>query len=188
MIGRLRGTLVGRSVDGVVVEVGGVGYDVAMPARDLAALPGIGDPVVVYTHLHVREDAMALYGFAAEEGRTVFRHLLSASGVGPKVALAILGTLGPERLRVAVASEDVTTLTTVPGIGVRTAQKLILDLRTRLEATIPGPTGAGGVGAVRSALEGLGYGQSEIREAVTGLTGDDVEAMLRTALQRLGRR
>lgn len=188
MIGRLRGQLVARTADSVTVDVGGVGYEIAMPTRDLAALPPVGEDVVIHTHLHVREDQLALFGFAEEDGRSVFRHLIAASGVGPKLALAILGTLGPERLRAAVATEDVDTLTTVPGIGVRSAQKLVLDLRPRLAMPAGGIPTAGGLGAVRSALEGLGYGAAEIREAVDGLQGDDVEALLRTALQRLGRR
>ncbi len=187
MIGRLRGHLVSRHPEGVTVEAAGVGYEISMTPRDMAALPAIGDEVVVHTHLHVREDQLALFGFADEDGRTVFRHLLGASGVGPKLALAILGTLGADRLRAAVVGEDVDTLTTVPGIGVRSAQKLVLDLRARLALPTGGiPTG-GGVATVRSALEGLGYAPAEIREAVEGLSGDDVEAMLRSALQKLGR-
>lgn len=187
MIGRLRGILVGRTADGVIVEAGGVGYEVAMPARDLAALPPVGEEVVVHTHLHVREDQLALFGFVDEDGRTVFRHLIAASGVGPKLALAILGALGPNRLRTAIASEDVDTLTSVPGIGIRSAQKLVLDLRARLAMPPGGIPTTGGLPAVRSALEGLGYAPAEIREAVDGLHGDDMEAMLRSALQRLGR-
>ena len=187
MIGRLRGTLVARSAEGVTVEAGGVGYEIAMPVRDLAALPPIGDEVVVHTHLHVREDQMALFGFAEEDGRTVFRHLIAASGVGPKLALAILGALGPDRIRTAIAAEDVDTLTTVPGIGTRSAQKLVLDLRARLAMPTGGIPTTGGLAAVRAALEGLGYAAAEIREAVDGLHGEDVEGMLRAALQRLGR-
>ncbi len=188
MIGRLRGHLAARTADGVIVDVGGVGYEVAMSARDLAALPALGEEVVVHTHLHVREDQLALFGFADDDGRTVFRHLLAASGVGPKLALAILGTLGAERLRAAVIGEDIDTLTTVPGIGVRSAQKLVLDLRARLALPAGAIPVSGGLGTVRSALEGLGYAPAEIREAVIGLSGDDVEAMLRSALQKLGRR
>jgi Holliday junction DNA helicase RuvA len=187
MIGRLRGHLVARTTEGVTVEAGGVGYEIAMTPRDLAALPAVGEEVVVHTHLHVREDQLALFGFADEEGRNVFRHLLGASGVGPKLALAILGTLGADRLRTAVVGEDVDTLTTVPGIGLRSAQKLVLDLRARLSLPTSGIPSGGGLAAVRSALEGLGYSAGEIREGVEGLSGDDVAAMLRSALQRLGR-
>ena len=133
MIGRLRGVLAERTAGGVLVDTGGVGYEVAMPPRDSAALPPVGEEVVVHTHLHVREDTMSLYGFATEEARDLFRDLIGASGVGPKLGLAILATLTPEQLRTALAAEDVDTLTTVPGIGKRSAQKLVLDLRARLE-------------------------------------------------------
>ena len=189
MIGRLRGVLAGRSASGVLIDTGGVGYDVAMPPRDIAALPPVGEEVVVHTHLHVREDVMALYGFAAEEGRDLFRDLIGASGVGPKLALAILATLTPEQLRAALAAEDVDTLTTVPGIGKRSAQKLVLDLRARLAMPEGELVAAGGsVSDVRSALEGLGYATAEIREALDGLdTTQPHESLLRSALQKLGR-
>jgi holliday junction DNA helicase RuvA len=189
VIGRLRGALAGRTPTGVVVDVAGVGYEVAMTARDVAALPSIGEDVVVHTHLHVREDQMAMFGFAEEGGRDMFRLLIVSPGVGPKLALAVLATLTPDEVRAAVVTEDVDTLATVPGIGKRTAQKLILDLRARLDA---GDTqmigGAAGVPAVRDALEGLGYSAAEIREALEGLDpGSDVEDLLRAALQRMGR-
>lgn len=186
MIGRLRGVLVERSGDVAVVEAGGVGYEVAMPARDLAALPGVGHEVVVHTHLHVREDQMALFGFADEDARTVFRMLLGTSGVGPRLALAVLGTLTPDRVRTAILTEDVDALVAVPGIGKRSAQKLVLDLRARMALPAGDIPAGGSLAAVRDALEGLGYGPAEIREAVAGLSGDDTESLLRTALQRMG--
>jgi holliday junction DNA helicase RuvA len=190
VIGRLRGVLVARSALGAVVDVGGVGYEIAMPARDLGELPSVGDEVVVHTHLHVREDQMALYGFASEDARDVFRLVITSPGVGPKLALAVLATLSPDQLRAAVHTDDADTLATVPGIGARTAQKMILELRERLDAA-PGPTreAAAGVPAVRDALEGLGYTAAEIREALEGLDASvDVEDLLRAALQRMGRR
>lgn len=189
MIGRIRGVLAERTGSGVLVDTGGVGYEVAMPPRDIAALPPVGEEVVVHTHLHVREDVMALYGFASEEGRDLFRDLIGASGVGPKLALAILATFTPEQLRVALAAEDVDTLTAVPGIGKRSAQKLVLDLRARLTMPEGELVGAGGsLSDVRGALEGLGYASSEIREALEGLdTTQAPEALLRAALQKLGR-
>jgi Holliday junction DNA helicase RuvA len=189
MIGRLRGVLAERSGAGLLIDVGGVGYEVAMPPRDIAELPALGDEVVVHTHLHVREDAMALYGFSTVEGRDLFRDLIGASGVGPKLGLAMLATLTPTQLRSALATEDVDTLTAVPGIGKRSAQKLILDLRARL-AMPEGELGpaAGSVTEVRGALEGLGYATGEIREALDGLDPAQApEALLRAALQRLGR-
>lgn len=188
MIGRLRGTLVARGAETLIVDVAGVGYEVAVTPGFLADLPAVGDEIVIHTHLHVREDQLALFGFPSAEDRDLFRVLLGASGVGPKVALAILATLPPPALRRAVVAEDTATLTTVPGIGARTAQRLIIDLRARLDLPDGEVVGTGTVLAeVRSALEGLGYQAAEIREAMSGL-GDEGEAadLLRAALRRLG--
>jgi holliday junction DNA helicase RuvA len=190
MIGRLRGTLVERGSAGVVVEVAGVGYEVAMPSGDVARLPTVGEEVVVHTHLHVREDQHALFGFASEDARDLFRHLIAGPGVGPKLALAVLTTLTPDQVRAAVHGDDAATLATVPGIGARTAQKLLLDLRARLDVVAdPGAGAAGVIPDVRAALEGLGYTTAEIRDALDGLDpAGGVEEMLRAALRRAGRR
>lgn len=189
MIGRLRGELLQKEPDLVVLDVGGVGYEILMAPRGLAELPPTGGEVVVHTHLHVREDVMALYGFGSADDRDLFRVLLGASGVGPKVAQAMLNTLSASELRAAVVSEDINLLTSVPGIGKRTAQKLILDLRARLELPDTELVGVGtGVAEVREALEGLGYQTAEIRSALDGLDPTtDVEELLRAALQRLDR-
>lgn len=187
MIGRIRGTLVGRSASEALVDVAGVGYEIAMPGRDLGALPALGEEVVVHTHLHVREDLLALFGFATVQARDLFRELITVNGVGPKLALAILATLTPDRLRMALVSEDVDALVAVPGIGKRSAQKLILDLRARLDLE-PVLSGGGALAEVRDALEGLGYGSPEIRDVLSGLDADGrVDDLLRSALQRLGR-
>ncbi len=189
MIARIRGTLVERSLGSALVDVGGVAYEVLMSPNDLADLPSVGEEVVVHTHLYVREDVQVLYGFVDAAGRNLFRTLLGASGVGPKIALAMLATLGPDGLRTAVLTDDVAGLTAVPGIGTRTAQKLILELRAKFElpeGDLPG--GESSVASVRDALESLGYGAAEIREAMSGLGGDGaVEDLLKAALQRLGR-
>lgn len=190
MIGRLRGTVAAKGPDGVLLETGGVGFEVAMPPRALADLPPVGESVVVHTHLHLREDGVALFGFPTAEERDLFRVLLGTTGVGPKLALAILGTLKPADLRRAVVTADADTLTLVPGVGKRTAQRLILDLRARFEmpdlAEVPG---AGSLAEVRGALEGLGYQPGEIRQALEGLPAEgEVEVLLRSALQRLGKR
>jgi Holliday junction DNA helicase RuvA len=189
MIGRLRGVVAEKSHDGVLLDVVGVGYEMAVPPRALVELPGIGDDAVLHTHLHVREDAMALFGFASEDQRDLFRLLLGISGVGPKVALAILGTMTPDDLRRAVLTDDAAALTAVPGIGKRSAQKLLLELRPKLELpdTELAPSHSP-LAEVRSALEGLGYQGDEIRVALAELPdGEEVEALLRQALQTLGR-
>jgi Holliday junction DNA helicase RuvA len=191
MIGRLRGTVVHKDVDRIVVDVGGVGYEIAMSPRGLGTLPPVGEDAVVHTHLHVREDQLALFGFAAEDERDLFRVLLGASGVGPKLALAVMGTLDPAELRRAVLTEDTDALTAVPGIGKRSAQKLVLDLRSRLqlpeaEAILSG--GGSALSEAREALEALGYQAAEIREALEGLDREEpVESLVREALRRMGR-
>lgn len=189
MIGRLRGVIAGKNADRVLLDVAGVGYEIAVPPRTLVELPGIGEEGVVHTHLYVREDAMALFGFADEDQRDLFRVLLSVSGVGPKVALAILGTMTPDDLRRAVLTEDAAALTAVPGIGKRSAQKLMLELRPKLElpdSDLVSPSSP--LAEVRAALEGLGYHSDEIRLAMAELPDtDEVESLLRHALQELGR-
>lgn len=187
MIDRLRGILATKWADGVLIDVGGVGYRVGMTPRSIAELPGSGQDVVVHTHTYVREDQMALYGFESADERDLFRVLLGASGVGPKLALAILATLPPNQLQHAVLSEDAGALTAVPGVGKKTAQRLILDLRSRLELPDAELTPSSPIAEVREALEGLGYQPSEVRDAVSGLDGSDsVEVMLKAALRRLG--
>jgi Holliday junction DNA helicase RuvA len=194
MIGRVTGTLVDRTLETAVVDVAGVGYEVYMTARDLAELPHVGEQVVVHTHLHVREDVMTLYGFADRSGRDVFRVLLGASGVGPKLALAMLATLGPDELRVAVLGDDVEALTAVPGIGTRTAQKLILELRARLDlpdGELPGDgsTVSSAASVVRQALGEQGFTDAEIRAALADVDPGLTEAeMLREAYRALGTR
>ena len=189
MISRLRGVLAAKHAERVVLDVGGVGYEIAVTPRGLLDLPGIGEDAVVHTHLHVREDQMALFGFPAEDQRDLFRLLLGVAGVGPKVALAILGTMTPDELRRAVLTEDAAALTAVPGIGKRSAQKLMLELRPKLDlpdADLPASGSA--LGEVREALEGLGYQSAEIRAALQEVPSDlPVEELLRRALQQLGR-
>lgn len=188
MIGRVRGTLVEVRHDGVVVDVGGLGYEVAMNARGLAALPALGEEVVVHTHLYVREDQQALFGFASADERQLFRILISVSGVGPKVAMAMLGTMTEGELRRAVVTDDIAALTLVPGIGKRSAQKIMLELRPRLELPDSEQAGGGGpLAEVRAALESLGYRDDEIRLALSAASGDGpVEELLRSSLRRLG--
>lgn len=192
MIGSVRGTVVDRSAAGeVLVETGGVGYRLLVP---LGALPDLapGASVFCFTHLHVREDAMTLYGFPSREERDTFEVLIGASGVGPKLALAILSVHSPSALRRALVEDDLDALTLVPGVGKRTAQRLLVDLKARLDVPLteivdadPGAPGRSRA-EVREALAGLGYAPEEVR-AVMGQLPDDgaVEDLLRDALRLL---
>ena len=190
MIGRLRGTFVGRSQSGVTVDVAGVGYEVITTPRTQAALPAIGEEVVIHTHLHGREDGITLYGFAAEAERDLFRVLITASGLGPKLGQAILGVLSPSEVRKAIATEDVDALVVVPGVGRRSAQKLVLELKPKLDDEEASVVSGQGWGAdLRQALEGLGYSPTEIREAITEVDRElPVTEQIRAALQLLSRR
>jgi Holliday junction DNA helicase RuvA len=189
MIGSLRGSVLERTTTGeVLVEVGGVGYRVAVPVGALVALEP-GGPAFLFTHLLVREDALALYGFPDREQRDTFEMLMSASGVGPKLALAILSVHSPATLRRAVAEGDLDALTLVPGVGKRTAQRLMIELAAKLILpvleSVPG-SGSTARAEVRAALDGLGYGADEVRDVLLRLPDDaPVELMLRDALKLL---
>lgn len=190
MIGRLRGTLASVGPDRLIVDVGGVGYEVAVPTRALTELPALGEEVVLHTHLHVREDALALHGFPSERELATFRLLIGAPGVGPKVGLAILSTLDPDAVAIAIVEEDVSTLSSVPGIGKRTAQKLVLELKPKFSGMEVGSIGGGGYTEVRLALGQLGYSDGEVAEVIGEVdAGAPPEEQLRSALRSLaGRR
>ena len=194
MIGSLRGTLLDRPATGeVIVEVGGVGYRASVPTPVLAALGPVGSEVFLHVHTHVREDAIVLYGFAPADERRCFEALLGAHGVGPSLALAILSALSPAALSPAVLEEDLATLCLVPGVGKKTAARLLLELKARLNL----PTLGGGAasapagsarGEARAALAERGYGPDEIAGALESVEGDaPVEELVRSALRELVR-
>ena len=206
MIGSLRGILLDRRARPsggveVLVEVGGVGYRAVVPAGPASGLGSLGSAVFLHVHTHVREDAIVLYGFPSREERMCFEALIGAHGVGPAVALALLSVHSPAALQRAVLADDLDALMLVPGIGRKTAARLIVELKSRLEADLDGAdlqvvsgpmVGGSGDGAaavradVRSALAALGYGAEEIRSAVAGLPPEGtVEDHLRLALRDL---
>ncbi|HEV2767573.1 MAG TPA: Holliday junction branch migration protein RuvA [Acidimicrobiales bacterium] len=200
MIGSLRGTLVERSTAGeVVVEVGGVGYVVFVPPATVAALGEPGATVLLHTHLAVREDALTLYGFGTRDERACFEALIGAHGVGPALALAVLSVHRPDVLRRAVADDDVGALCLVPGVGRKTAARLLIELKDRLgvlaAADVLAPAAAGdrangssppARAEVRAALAALGYGPDEIAQSLRDLPeSDDVPRSLKAALSRL---
>jgi len=190
VIGSVRGTVLERSATGeAIVEVGGVGYRVLVPVSALGGLQA-GQAGFLFTHLHVRDDALVLYGFPTREERDTFEILIGATGVGPKLALAICSVYSPAALRRALADDDVDALTLVPGVGKRTAQRLLLELKARLEVRGVVPLGDDTTSAsrsqVRDALASLGYGPDEVRDALVEVADDGpVEALLRDALRRL---
>ncbi|HXQ75875.1 MAG TPA: Holliday junction branch migration protein RuvA [Acidimicrobiales bacterium] len=196
MIGWLNGRLIARTADGeLLVDVHGVGYRVSVPAPLLVTAGEPGAEVTLHVHTHVREDAIVLYGFATTEERRCFEALLSAHGVGPALALAVLCALRPSDIVRAVLDEDLDVLCAVPGVGRKTAARLVLDLRARLElpefagAGVPGSsagTTAEPRGEVRAALAELGYAPEEIRRALHEIPDDGaVEELLRHALREL---
>lgn len=188
MIGRIRGVLVANREAGITIDVGGVGYEIAMTTRDLSTLPGIGEEIVVHTHTHVREDEISLYGFAVESDRELFRVLLSASGVGPKVAMALLASMTSEEIVRAITGEDPDALTVAPGVGKRGAQKLVLELGPKLSGKESEVVGGHSLGSVRQALESLGYSAAEINTVVNDLNPNDpIEVQVKAALQRLAK-
>jgi Holliday junction DNA helicase RuvA len=195
MIGSLRGLVLDRSARGeVLLEVGGVGYRVNVSATTVAELGPVGTSCFVHVHTHVREDAIVLYGFATSEERDCFEALIAAHGVGPAVALAVLSTHSPAALRRAIAEEDVDALVLVPGIGRKTATRLLIELKGRLDSSEAFAGGslssacrpAGHTRAeVQAALAGLGYNAEEVREALRGLEDQPAAEMLRSALRQM---
>lgn len=188
MIGRLRGVLVSRRGDVACIEVGGVGYELTMTPRGLSALPGVGEEVVVHTHTHVREDELSLFGFGSEPDRDLFRILLGAGGVGPKLAMSILGSMTHQEIVRAIVTEDADALTVVPGVGKRGAQKIVLELAPKLAGTEVDVVGSSSTVTVRQALEGLGYSTEEINAVMGELDPEaTIEEQITTALRALGR-
>jgi Holliday junction DNA helicase RuvA len=195
VIGSLRGVLIDRPAPGeVLIEVGGVGYRASVPTPVLAGMGALGGEVFLHVHTHVREDAIVLFGFAHGDERRCFEALLGAHGVGPSLALAILSALSPAALSTAVLEDDVDTLCTVPGVGKKTAARLLLELKARLDLPVLDDAGLvpGGLvsprGEARAALVELGYGPEEIRSALDGVADDgSVEELVRAALRELAR-
>jgi len=195
VIASVRGAVATRRPDGVVVECGGVGYAVAISAETLRHVPAAGEEALLHTHLVVRDDGMQLYGFASEEERGLFLLLVGVQGVGPKVALAVLSGGPPRDLLGAIAAGDAARFQAVPGIGKRTAERIIVELREKVEgAEAPGPgaapasvTGAGDADDSRSlarqGLLGLGFTAGEADELLERARGETPEDLIAGALR-----
>jgi len=189
MIGRLSGKLVAKRPPTLLVDVGGVGYEVEAPMSTIFELPPVGEPVSLLTHLVVRDDAHLLFGFRTEDERDAFRQLIRVSGVGARIALSLLSGMSVEELGRAVATQDVARLTRVPGIGKKTAERLLLELKGRIAAPRDphGEARAEGSHAdVAHALVALGYSEREADAASRRLpAGIDVSDGIRQALKSL---
>lgn len=193
MIGSLRGRLLDRHLDELLVEVAGVGYRVTVGEATLRALGSIGSEVLLYVHHHVREDAETLYGFGSPVELRCFEAMLGANRVGPSLALAILGVHNPTALQGVLAAGDIDALCLVPGVGAKTAQRLLVELQARLgvpEFTVavsaPSEAGGGAYRDLRAALGQLGYRDDEVSRVVAGLPEEgDVSELLREALRQL---
>lgn len=195
MIASVRGKLIFMAVDHAVVETGGVGLMVYAPRPVLGAIGEIGDEVLLYTYLHIREDLLQLYGFASTDQRHLFETLLGVSGIGPKVALSLLSSAQPDELRVAIASGDTARLSRVPGIGKKTAERLVLELKGKVDikglpaAAAATPAQAAANAELSELLVSLGFSSAEAAAAIANLPADapaELEDRMRLALRYFG--
>jgi Holliday junction DNA helicase RuvA len=188
LIGRISGRLLSKNPPQVLLEAAGVGYEIDVPMSTFYSLPATGDAVTLHTHLAVREDAHILYGFATLEERGAFRRLIRISGIGARTALSVLSGLSVAELAQAVALQDTARLTKVPGIGKKTAERLLLELKGKLVDTLPVDAKSGSGNDVLNALLGLGYSEKEALAAVKGLPpGLAVTEGIRAALKALAK-
>ena len=201
MISYIKGVLTEVFEDTVVVETNGIGYNIRVPGSVLDRLPSVGSSVRIYTYLYVKEDAMNLFGFLSRDDLSVFKLLLNVSGIGPKGALAILSTIGPDDLRFAVLSEDVKTISSAPGIGAKTAKRLIIELKDKLKLAEVFETALANKEKASSendvllakneaveALVALGYASAQAMKAVQQVENaeeKDSEQILKEALKKL---
>ena len=192
MIAHLRGKLISKHPSQAIVEAGGVGYEVNISIPTFSDLPGLGAEVALFVHTHVREDALALFGFLRPEEKQLFEKLISVSGIGPKLAITILSGMQAEAMVAAIKGNNVALLTRIPGIGKKTAERMVLELRDKLEAFgVPAAVAASPVEEdVLSALVNLGYNRSLVEKALAGLgdkSADSFDALFRKALAALAK-
>ena len=193
MIGRLRGTLLAKQPPSLLIEVGGIGYEVDAPLSTFYDLPAVGKEVVLVTHYAVKEDAVALYGFLREAERSLFRALLKISGIGAKTALAILSGASVDEFARLVQTGDVASLTRIPGIGKKTAERIVVEMRDRVDGIALDGVALGGAkgapldpaGEASVALASLGYKPVEVQRLLKQVaeTGDSAETLIRKALK-----
>ena len=193
MIARLEGVLKSRDLQNVVLDVGGVGYEVEVPLSTLASLPETGARVVLFTHLMVREDAHTLFGFLRTRDRDLFRRLIRVNGIGARLALAMLSTMAADELAGQISAGNIAALTRIPGIGKRTAERVVLELGERLQdlgfgpapGAVPGSPAQGVEREAAAALEALGYRPVDAEKMLAAVRGqaETTEALVRLALR-----
>ena len=190
MIGRITGTLLGIEHQTALVDVGGVGYEIECPISTLCELPAVGQTLTLLTHFVVREDAQLLYGFLTHDDRESFRILIKISGVGPKLAIGVLSGLSGDELAAAVERDDVATLTRLPGVGKKTAERLVVELRGRMTSSgrSQSSNAASPVEEAVLGLIALGYKEAEARKAINALPKDPEatpESLIRSSLKQM---
>lgn len=193
MIGRIAGTLIEKQPPRVMIDVNGIGYELEVPMSTIYALPETGQPITLQVHQGVRDDVPMLYGFAQDAERSMFRALIKVNGVGPRLALTILSGISADALRQCIEQRDITTLTRLPGIGKRTAERLTLELAdlskqfgttvsTANPAALSSPPSP--MAEAEAALVALGYRPAEAQKLLNGLSGEHSEELIRSALQK----
>jgi Holliday junction DNA helicase RuvA len=196
MIAHLRGKLLAKHPNQAIVETGGVGYDVTISVPTFSDLPGVGGEVALHIHTHVREDIIALYGFLRSAEKKLFERLITVSGIGPKLAITILSGMAADEMVNAIRGNDIVRLTRIPGIGKKTAERMVLELRDKLPAEQPGeiaasPTLSAVEEDVLSALVNLGYQRANAEKALAGMSKNGksgpFDAMFREALAALSK-
>lgn len=193
MIGRIRGKIIEKSPPLICVDVNGIGYDVQVPMNDLYELPALGEEVTLFTHFVVREDAQQLYGFLNDAERQTFRTVIKITGIGPRTGLAILSGISAEQLALAVEEDDLNLLCKIPGIGKKTAERIVLELRGKLGAIVPATASTVASPAsqrqdIANALMALGYSERELQKVLKELDPSiDVTEGIRQALKLLSK-
>lgn len=194
MIAYVKGIIARKDGYGVILEANGIGYEMSMSSKALGTLPAVGNTAQVWTYLHVKDDGMSLFGFCDAAEKEMFAKLIGVSGIGPKMAISALSTFNPKELASAIAAGDVTRISSVPGIGKKTAQRVVLELQGILKSeadqfgTAGESTKSGAMADASAALESMGFTSPEIAAALKGCTSEDVSAIMRYALKQLGGR
>lgn len=194
MIAYVKGIIAHKDGYGVILEANGIGYEMSMSSKALGTLPAVGNTAQVWTYLHVKDDGMSLFGFCDASEKEMFVKLIGVSGIGPKMAISALSTFNPKELASAIAAGDVTRISSVPGIGKKTAQRVVLELQGILKSEADGfaaaedSTRSDAMADASAALESMGFTSPEIAAALKGCTSEDVSAIMRYALKQLGGR